>query len=98
MEGLEIAGYAAMLMVVPEAQILMVAVASDRTRKGHGKALISHLKEFARAAGCEKATLEVSGGNEAALALYRSSGFVAAGRRTKFYADGSDAVLMDAAI
>ena len=41
-------------------------------------------------------TLEVSAENAAALGLYRSAGFAAVGRRKKFYADGSDAVLMDA--
>lgn len=40
------------------------------------------------------ATLEVRAGNAAAVALYRRLGFEEVGRRRRYYADGSDALLM----
>ena len=46
--------------------------------------------------GCELVTLEVRGGNEAAMALYTKLGFREVGRRKGYYAKGGeDAVLMD---
>jgi ribosomal-protein-alanine N-acetyltransferase len=38
--------------------------------------------------------LEVAAGNVAALALYRAAGFAEVGRRVRYYADGSDALVM----
>ena len=46
--------------------------------------------------GCVLVTLEVRGGNEAALELYKKLGFREVGRRKGYYAKGGeDAVLMD---
>jgi ribosomal-protein-alanine N-acetyltransferase len=38
--------------------------------------------------------LEVATGNAAALALYRREGFVEVGRRRRYYADASDALVL----
>ena len=38
--------------------------------------------------------LEVATGNAAALALYRREGFVEVGRRRRYYADRSDALVL----
>jgi ribosomal-protein-alanine N-acetyltransferase len=38
--------------------------------------------------------LEVSERNEAARALYAAAGFVPAGRRRRYYADGTDALVL----
>ena len=46
--------------------------------------------------GCVLVTLEVRGGNDAAMALYHKLGFREVGRRKGYYAKGGeDAVLMD---
>ena len=46
--------------------------------------------------GCVLVTLEVRGGNDAAMALYHKLGFCEVGRRKGYYAKGGeDAVLMD---
>ena len=46
--------------------------------------------------GCVLVTLEVRGGNEAALELYKKLGFREVGRRKGYYSKGGeDAVLMD---
>jgi [ribosomal protein S18]-alanine N-acetyltransferase len=38
--------------------------------------------------------LEVAVGNAPAQALYRQAGFVEAGRRPRYYADGGDALIL----
>ena len=39
------------------------------------------------------ATLEVAADNAAALALYAAEGFTTAGRRSRYYSDGRDALI-----
>lgn len=94
-EGGEIRGYGGIVKVPPEAQITMIAVAPEWSRRGLGRGLLGHLLEAARAAGCPRVGLEVSSANAPALALYRSRGFAVVGRRPKFYNGRFDAILMD---
>ena len=44
-----------------------------------------------------KSFLEVSDRNIAAQKLYRAAGYRDAGRRSRYYSDGSDAVIMEKA-
>jgi ribosomal-protein-alanine N-acetyltransferase len=57
--------------------------------------LLQDCLDRAQAAGLERAWLEVRTGNAAAIALYRRFGFVEAGCRKKYYADGADALVME---
>lgn len=91
-------GFAAIRAVAGEAQLYMVAVrAADRGR-GVGRKLLEEGFRRAKAAGCSRATLEVSEKNAAAVGLYGSLGFAIVGRRSKYYNDGADALLMDASL
>ena len=92
---LVVAGHAVAWLVEEEAQILTLAVHRALARAGVGRLLLRALLDAARAAGCRKATLEVSEANVAARSLYEASGFAVVGRRPGFYEDGSDALLMD---
>jgi ribosomal-protein-alanine N-acetyltransferase len=74
-----------------EIEILLVAVAPDARRRGIGRALVEALLADA---ALRRAHLEVRAGNAAAIALYERAGFVAAGRRKRYYADGEDALRM----
>ncbi|MBQ3370531.1 MAG: ribosomal protein S18-alanine N-acetyltransferase [Mogibacterium sp.] len=94
--GDEKAGYGEIRMVAGEAQIYNIAVAPEFRREGIGEALLRHMIEKAEDDGCTLVTLEVRGGNEAAMALYHKLGFHEVGRRKGYYAKGGeDAVLMD---
>lgn len=73
-------------------------LAVDRDGMGWGRALWAALLAEAMKRGCTKVALEVSAANERALRFYGKAGAVVAGRRPKFYTDGSDAVLMDLAL
>lgn len=87
-------GYAVARAVDEELRLLDIVSAADG--RGAGRALWAALVEEGRRRGLKRLTLEVSAANPRALAFYRAAGAVEVGRRPKFYADGSDAVLMDA--
>jgi len=94
----KILGYASMKLVAPEAQVFNVAVRTDAVRRGVGKALLRHLHEEARKAGCVTGVLEVSERNAPALGLYAGFGYRVVGRRPKYYNDGATALLMEATL
>ena len=80
-------------LVVDELHITVVAVDPDERRRGRGRCLLSALLQRARQDGAAHATLEVRSDNTAALSLYHRVGFKTAGRREKYYRDGSDALI-----
>lgn len=90
--------YAVMLTVVDEAHLLNISVAREAQRGGVGGVLLHHLFGEAQRLGCSQFFLEVRPSNEAALALYHRHGFVAVGRRKRYYPapDGQreDAIVM----
>ena len=95
----EKAGYAEMRTVAGEAQIYNIVIDRDFRGKGLGEMLLRHLIDKAKETGCSLVTLEVRGGNEAAMELYPKLGFKEVGRRKGYYSKGGeDAVLMDLAL
>jgi ribosomal-protein-alanine N-acetyltransferase len=62
--------------------------------QGLGKKILQALLDFCRGCGAHKVFLEVRAGNVVAQRLYARCGFVEAGLRRRYYADGEDAVLM----
>lgn len=93
--GGRVQGFAVVWLIAPEAQLAAIAVRSEAAGQGLGRMLLRRAHEEARLGGCLVVTLEVSHRNAAARHLYETEGYVAVGRRPKYYADGSDAVLMD---
>lgn len=65
------------------ASLLGMWVEPKRRRTGVGKRLVEAGIEWARAAGAARVELEVNEGLGAAVALYRSCGFVPTGRRRR---------------
>ncbi|MDE5878545.1 MAG: ribosomal protein S18-alanine N-acetyltransferase, partial [Desulfovibrio sp.] len=79
-----------------ELEILNLAVAPAARRQGCGRRLLALALQAGRKVGMQKAILEVREGNHAALALYRTCGFVQVGRRRRYYADtGEDALVLE---
>ncbi|NLF55426.1 MAG: ribosomal protein S18-alanine N-acetyltransferase [Thauera phenolivorans] len=92
-------GYAVVLPVLDEAHLLTIGVAPSEQGRGLGHALLAQLIAAARARGACSFFLEVRPSNAAALALYRSAGFEAAGRRRGYYpaagnGEREDAIVM----
>lgn len=81
-------------VVPPEANLDLLWVDGARRRRGHGRRLLQAWLKMAREQGSQEAWLEVSARNPAALRLYGEAGFSKTGQRTRYYRDGSDAVMM----
>ena len=79
-----------------EAEVLTLAVASEIRRQGVAKALLAGAMAAAREQAARTMVLEVAIGNTAARALYERAGFIEAGRRPRYYADGGDALILRA--
>ena len=92
--GDEVVGYGGVLLVPPEAHVTTLGVAADHQRAGIGAMLLGALIRASAERGASDVTLEVRASNVAALALYRRCGFLAEGRRPRYYDDGEDALIM----
>lgn len=88
-------GYYSLAILPPEAELLMIAVHPEAARRGLGKALLADALSAARENGCSTVRLEVSARNAAARDLYAAAGGRIVGCRTKYYNDGSDALLLE---
>ena len=93
--GERVVAFGGIWLMVDEAHITTFGVHPDHRRRGVGRRLLLELADVALALGSARMTLEVRVSNEAAQALYRSFGFVEAGRRVAYYSDdGEDALVM----
>ena len=79
-----------------EAEVLTLAVAPEVRRQGVAAALLAGAMAAAREQAARTMVLEVAIGNTGARALYERAGFVEAGRRPRYYADGGDALILRA--
>lgn len=77
-----------------EAEILTLAVIPEARRQGIATALLAAAADAARRDGAAALFLEVSVMNEPARVLYARAGFVEVGRRRRYYADGTDALVL----
>lgn len=90
-----IVGFAVALLLAPESELELIAVAPLWQRKGVGKALLRALFATLLRAKVRVLLLEVRASNRAAEKLYQSAGFVVQGRRKGYYTDPiEDAALM----
>lgn len=86
--------YAGLSRVGADADVQTVAVAADQQGRGLARTLLRQLLAGADASGVTHTFLEVRADNAPALGLYASLGFEEISRRPRYYADGSDAVIM----
>lgn len=86
-------GFVLLRRAADEAEVLSLGVAPQARRRGLARRLLA-LGSAWLGPKTGRLFLEVAAGNEAALALYRSLGFRRVGRREKYYADGSDALVL----
>jgi len=96
--GRKIIGFAATRVAADEAEILSIAVEPSHRGRGLSRQLLlTHLGHLA-ARGVRSVLLEVEENNRPARRLYDRAGFTIAGRRERYYRQGSgqelNAVLM----
>ena len=88
-------GFILIRRVIDEAEILTICVDPAKRRSGLGRDLLdAGIHEVANQ-GATRILLDVSVNNLAAYTLYQNAGFAETGRRRAYYADGSDAILME---
>ena len=93
--GLDIVGYAGLMLVAGDGHITNVGVEESHRRHGVATRLMLVLARRALAEGAVALTLEVRMSNIAAQELYRRFGFAPAGVRKNYYADSNeDALIM----
>ncbi len=78
-------GFVVYRSVSEEAEILTIATAAGRRRRGVGRALMEHCIRALQADRVERLILEVGATNHKALDLYRSLGFKPISRRRGYY-------------
>ncbi|GGB18652.1 ribosomal-protein-alanine acetyltransferase [Sphingomonas metalli] len=88
------AGFALTRTIMDEAELLLLAVAPDRRRRGVGGALLRAVIAACREQGAATLHLEVRGGNPA-VELYAAHGFHKVGERRGYYR-GRDGAQYDA--
>lgn len=81
----EAVGYGVLMLVLDEAHLLNISVATNAQRRGIGQAFLKHLFDVSAGRGANQMFLEVRPSNAAALSLYRRNGFEAIARRKAYY-------------
>lgn len=94
----EVIGFCNYWLLADAASLLVIAIHPDHRRRGVASCLLRHFLAQASLAQCALATLEVRRGNEPAIALYRRHGFITSYVRKQYYADGEDALVMNAVL
>jgi len=96
--GLQLLGYLVALQAADEVHLLNLTTVPACQRQGWGRRMVHTLTEAARGCAVTSLWLEVRASNAPALALYRSCGFQAVGRRKGYYPDTDtqreDAIVM----
>ncbi len=91
-------GVSCVSQVLDEAELELIAVATDQRRLGIADALMRHLIASAMHEGMRMLMLEVKHSNHAAIALYHKHGFASIARRAGYYKDSGDALIMRRAL
>ena len=89
----EVVGYAGLAFLAGDAHVMGIAVLPSAQGRGVGRLLLTAVCRAAAEADAAM-TLEVRPSNEVARHLYRSVGFIEAGRRPGYYPDGEDALIL----
>jgi [ribosomal protein S18]-alanine N-acetyltransferase len=85
-------GFILDLILAADGEILTLAVAPERRRRGIARALLADLFLRARRAGARGIGLEVAADNPAARQLYQSCGFAQSGQRRAYYRRGAQSI------
>ena len=92
--GEETIGYAAVMCVLDEGNLVSIGVHDDYRQMGIASELLDIVYDMAHDRGVTSINLEVRTSNEAAIALYEKHGFVQNGRRKDFYRDPKEDALL----
>jgi [ribosomal protein S18]-alanine N-acetyltransferase len=86
-------GYVSFRHALGEAELLRLGVDPAERRRGIAQSLVEDGFRRLRCEGVEICFLEVRENNTGAITLYERLGFYRAGRRRRYYQDGTDALI-----
>lgn len=89
-------GFAGMMVIVDEAELLYIAVDSPYRNKGIGQLLLNQVEEKARQSCANRILLEVRNSNKAAQHFYEKNDFTLMTKRRAYYSNPTeDALIME---
>jgi [ribosomal protein S18]-alanine N-acetyltransferase len=91
-------GFVVARRVADVVEIDLLGVSPECRRRGAAAALLEELIQSEAALGATELRLELRASNASAWALYSGLGFVVVGRRSRYYPDGEDALLLTRAL
>ena len=90
----ELAGFLCSWLIAGELQIQNLATLPSMRRRGIAVRLLEHVIARSKAAGLNSIWLEVRISNRAAISLYKRFGFSVCGKRSAYYPNGEEALVM----
>lgn len=91
----EIVGFAGIMLIIDEVNIMNIVVKKDKRSLGIGSLLLEEIVKYSKIHNATSITLEVNEKNIPAIKLYKKYGFKQVGLRKKYYNNEDDAILMD---
>lgn len=91
----EIVGFAGILLIIDQVNIMNIVVKKDKRNFGIGSSLLEEIIRYSKIHNATSITLEVNEKNIPAIKLYKKYGFKQVGLRRKYYNNDDNAILMD---
>ena len=91
----EIVGFAGILLIIDQVNIMNIVVIKDKRNFGIGSLLLEEIIRYSKIHNATSITLEVNEKNIPAIKLYKKYGFKQVGLRRKYYNNEDNAILMD---
>lgn len=91
----EIVGFAGILLIIDQVNIMNIVVQKDKRNFGIGSLLLEEIIRYSKIHNATSITLEVNEKNIPAIKLYKKYGFKQVGLRRKYYNNEDNAILMD---
>lgn len=91
----EIVGFAGILLIIDQVNIMNIVVKKDKRNFGIGSLLLEEIIRYSKIHNATSITLEVNEKNIPAIKLYKKYGFKQVGLRIKYYNNEDNAILMD---
>lgn len=91
----EIVGFAGILLIIDQVNIMNIVVKKDKRNFGIGSLLLEEIIRYSKIHNATSITLEVNEKNIPAIKLYKKYGFKQGGLRRKYYNNEDNAILMD---
>ena len=91
----EIVGFAGILLIIDQVNIMNIVVKKDKRNFGIGSLILEEIIRYSKIHNATSITLEVNEKNIPAIKLYKKYGFKQVGLRRKYYNNEDNAILMD---